>query len=81
MAKLSELLREDEHQELKRISSYGTTIDINKEIKELNVAELSRISLMLIESEYNGVVPDCILSAEAIKILTQRAKEKRVAIF
>lgn len=75
MAKLFELLTESENKQL------GSSIEPNTEIKDMTVEQLSNIAFVLIETEYNGNVPECVLSAEAINILTKRAKERNVDIF
>ena len=81
MAKLFELLTENEKQKLSAIKYYDTCIETGTEIKEMTVEQLSNIAFILIETEYNGKVPECVLSAEAIKILTKRAIERSVGIF
>ena len=81
MAKLFELLTENEIQKLSAIKYYGACIDIGTDIKKMTVEQLSNIAFILIKTEYNGKVPECVLSAEAINILTKRAIEQNIGIF
>ena len=81
MAKLFELLTENEQGKLSAIKYYGACIDTGIDIKEMTVEQLSNIAFILIETEYNCKVPECVLSAEAINILTKRAIERGVGIF
>ncbi len=81
MAKLFELLTENEKQKLSAIKYYGACIETGTDIKGMTVEQLSNIAFILIETEYNGKVPECVLSAEAINILTKRAIERGVGIF
>ena len=78
MAKLFELLTENE---IKKLKNYGACIETGTDIKEMTVEQLSNIAFILIETEYNGKVPECVLSAEAITILTNRAIERSFGIF
>jgi len=55
--------------------------DLEKPVIDLTVQQLSDISLILINTEYNGQVPACTLCVEALSILTRRAKEKGIGIF
>lgn len=79
MAKLFELLTESE--KLSCIKYGGASINIELDIRQMTVEQLGSIAFMLIETEYNGKVPKCVLSAEAINILTKRAIERNVGIF
>lgn len=81
MAKLFELLTENEQKKLSAIKYYGACIDTGIYIKEMTVEQLSNIAFILIETEHNGKVPECVLSAEAINILTKRAIERSLEIF
>lgn len=81
MAKLHELLTENENKKLSAIKYYGACVDTATDIKEMTVEQLSNIAFILIETEHNGKVPECVLSAEAINILTKRAIERGVGIF
>lgn len=81
MAKLFELLTENEKQKLSDMKYYGAYISTGTDIKEMALEQLRNIAFILIETEYNGKVPECVLSAEAINILTKRAMDRRVSIF
>jgi hypothetical protein len=81
IANLSKLLTKSEIEKIENTVFFGGKIDLYKEIKFLTIEDLSRIGLTLIETEYNGSVPQCVISAEAINILTKRAKEKELGIF
>jgi hypothetical protein len=80
MAKLHELLTEEEKNILSRNFSFN--YDGAKDVTELTVRELAGMGLELIRTEYNwGMMPSCVISAEAINILTKRAKEKKISIY
>lgn len=81
MATLIELLNSNEIDEIESIHFYGAPTDVSTKISELTVEKLSRIALTLIKTEYGGKVPECVLSAKAIEILTERAIKKNVALF
>lgn len=81
MATLYNLLTIDERDELNCTTYFGGKIELDKNIKDVTVEELSRISLTLIKTEYKGKVPECVLSAKAIEILTLRAIEHNISIF
>jgi len=51
------------------------------QIKKLTVEQLGSIALILIETEYGIKCPECVLPAEAIRILTERAIKKNIAIY
>lgn len=73
--KLSELLTDEEKEKIKSSPYHKAIIDINKNMEDLTVNELSDISIILIKTEYGDKTPECILSAESIKILTKRKKQ------
>lgn len=82
MAKLCDLLTKDELIKIKE----GNDIffDINPEIdfRHMSIQQLSDIAFILIKTEYEyDLVPECVLSAKAIEILTNRAIDRRQAIF
>lgn len=79
MATLRQLLTEREESVLS--NNPCIYIDLNKNFKELTIQDLFNISLELIRTEYPFKMPSCILSAEAINILTQRAKDKNIGLF
>ena len=58
---------------------------LDTEIKHITVEQLSHMALMLIATEYNlgdnDKVPECVLSAKAIEILTNRAQKLNLPIF
>lgn len=77
MKKLSELLTDIEKEKIKTSAYHRGIIDVNKNMVDLTINELSNISIILIETEYGDKMPECILSAEAIKILTKRKSYER----
>lgn len=81
MAKLHQLLSEPEKKKLSNIKFLGASINTETEVKQMTIEQLSNISFILIETEYNGKAPECILSAEAISILTRRAIKRNIEIF
>jgi hypothetical protein len=51
-------------------------------ISSLTVDDLRSISLMLIKTDYKGGrIPNCILAAKAIEILTQRARRLNIDLY
>lgn len=80
MAILSELLHENEIDQVKKHpENMGNVLSI--EFNKLTVEQLSNIAFMLIRTEYKNHMPKCILSAEAINILTERAQERNINLF
>jgi len=79
MAKLFELLTESEKRKLSTVKY--NSICIETDVKKMTVSQLSDIAFILIETEYNKKAPECVLSAEAINILTKRAIESNIGIF
>jgi hypothetical protein len=47
----------------------------------MTVKQLTDIAFILIKNEYNGKMPECVLSSEVIKILINRAIEKGINVF
>lgn len=76
---LSELLNEKELEKINSIKLYGVETEI--EVKKMTIEQLSNIACILIESEYDEKIPECIFSSVAINILTQRAIKKGINIF
>lgn len=81
MAKLYQLLTENEKKKLSAVKFLDTPISTEIDIKSLSIEQLSQLSFILIETEHNGKIPECVLSAEAINILTRRAIKQNIAIF
>lgn len=81
MAQLYELLKESELLEIRLVKYSGGCIDVYQEIKDITIEDLSRLSFMLIKTEYNSIVPNCVLAAESINILTKRAVELNIPMF
>lgn len=75
-AKLKELLSIEEGIEIERHRSpFGL---VNKEFQNLTVKDLSNISVVIISSANKGRVKNCVLPAEALRILTERAFERNI---
>lgn len=86
MAKLFDLLTEEEKDTLKKIKWLCPNAYSETEVKNLTWEQLFNISFMLIKTEYGKkelkiMQLNCILSSESIKILTDRAIKKNIAIF
>lgn len=77
-ATLEQLLTE---QEKRVFNKPRTFIDGKREVHTLTVLELSEIGLTLMQTEWGDIAPKVIISAEAIRILTQRAIKKNLLIF
>lgn len=75
MAKLSELLFDFE------INEVATYFNSETGVSELTVLQCNNIALILIKTEYDGEMPECVLSAETINILTKRAVARGIPIF
>lgn len=69
--------------ELKRINKILDYDYSDYEIQSLKVGELSKISIVLINSEYGGKIPphQTILPAIALEILINRAYKKNLVVF
>lgn len=83
MAKLHELLTESEGQQISELKTQGNCppVHLNTEVKHLTVEQLSKIAFILIETEHGDKLHKCILSAEAVTILTRRAIKIGIGIF
>ena len=81
MATLISLLTDSEKDKVNSIEFYGAPIDTLINFKDITIDELSRLAFILIETEYGGKVPECVLSAEAINILTNRAIERNIKLY
>lgn len=79
MATLKQLLTYGELSELQ--NRVVNTVDPEKDIKEMTIADLSIISFLLIRTEHRGQMPECNLYTEACNILSQRARKLDIAIF
>jgi hypothetical protein len=79
MAKLSELLTENENKELIGAKLYVGYSEM--EVKDLTIQQLSNIAFILMRTEYGEKAPKCFISAEAINILTRRAIKLKSFIF
>lgn len=61
---------------------YYADLDKNREVRFLTVKELNDIALTIIPKDHIHVlIPQYLLPAEAITILTNRAIQKGLAIF
>lgn len=81
MAKLIELLTTKEiDQIIVTKDSILRGIDMDKDAGDLTINELNALSFLLIRTEYGSIMPKCILGAEAITILTRRAKARHLFI-
>lgn len=82
MTRLTDLLIGNEEAEILKLSFRGGGVDVNKDFQDLTINDLSRISFVLIRSKYpHGTCPACILSAEVITILTDRAIRNKMDLF
>lgn len=72
MTKLFELLTDSEKEKLSA-TFYKSLVETDIEVEKMTVEQLSSIAFILIETEYKDKCPNCVLSAEAINILTKRA--------
>lgn len=74
-----ELLTPEEFDTLKKHPTYDFEFAIH--VRDLTVRQLSNMALTLIQTERgDGPLPEMVLSAEAINILTKRAIEKNLPI-
>ncbi len=83
MATLAQLLTEAEIEQLKNPMyslDYGN-IDIEADIRDMTVRQLSSIALTLINTEYNGKITGCTLTVKALSILMKRARDRGIGIF
>lgn len=79
MAKLNELLTEQEMQKLN--SPKWLDIDLDKAIADTTVSELSDIGLYaVIPANADGTFPQVVLPIECLRILHQRAFLKNLSI-
>lgn len=81
MVELHELLTDTEKEKLSSIRLHGTAFDTSIEVKYMTIEQLNDIAFVILASEYEGKVPECVLSSEVINILTKRAIKKKLSIF
>ena len=79
MAKLSELLTEDEISQIKKQS--WLNVDVDTDFADLTIRQISDIASIVIATKNFGRVRNCVLGAEAIKILTLRSITLNVPLF
>lgn len=80
MTTLFELLTPEEVAQVTN-QKHGFMPDVLKEFQELTIKELSAIGLLLIGTKYGNKVPRVIIPAEAIVILTNRARKSGKSLY
>ena len=88
IATLEDLLTQQEMDKVLKLQEMGffevrngCEIFKGSKIQDLRVKQLSIIALPIFRTEFVDRVPDCIMSAKCIEILTRRAHEKGFGIY
>ena len=79
MAKLSELLTEEELHQVKTQS--WRNVDVDTEFADLTIRQISDIATIVLGIRNFGKARNCVLGAEAIKALTLRSITLNVSLF
>lgn len=81
MAILEELLTEQEIKKIEDCNGVLFDVGLHKDIRFMTMQEFTWIAFILIETECKGRIHECVLSAKAIEILTDRAIQKNIDIY
>lgn len=81
MALLIDLLTEREIEDIKYLKKNNVGLEVSTEFNKITIQQLSDIAFVLMKTKYKNYVPNCVITAEAINILTERAQERNINLF
>ena len=81
MAKLSQLLTEEEKQAILNHNKHSVDIDLETEFVDLTVKQLSIIAFPLMRSKYGNIAPASFLPSVACDIIIERSVNNNIPLY